>query len=140
MQENVIKPPEYFRALWSFCIEPKTLKYSWKWNELIVAIETFGVFKKAAVYLTCAASNDGLRCEANSLIQWHAIKWLKTGGVEIYDNGEAFPFSKDKKKRALSNFKQSFGGKLRPLPRVVRYKRGLLSTPYNFLNCFKRGL
>ena len=142
-RRNGIKPHpfEYFRALWSFCVERGTLKiFLAEWNGVIVAIETFGVFKEAAVYLTGAASNDGLRCEANSLIQWHAIKWLKTGGVEIYDNGEAFPFSKDKKKRALSNFKQSFGGKLRPLPRVVRYKRGLLSTPYNFLNCFKRGL
>lgn len=87
-----------------------------------VAAENFGVYKRAAIYWTGAASAKGLAAEANSLLQWTAMQWMMTNGIEWYETGEAFPHASAGKQKGLNDFKKSFGGELYP------YYRGRLSA------------
>ncbi len=108
-------PMPYFQAIWNNFL---TKGYSYilfaVHNDKVVAAENFGVYKKAAVYWTGAASRDGLSLEANSLLQWSAMQWMLEKGIEWYETGEAFPHLKDGKLKGLNDFKKSFGGILYP--------------------------
>lgn len=108
-------PKEYFEEIWkNFLVKRLSKIWFAEHNGEVVAAENFGVYKKAAIYWTGAASSKGLAVEANSLLQWTAMQWMVDSGIEWYETGEAFPHIKSGKLKGLSDFKKSFGGKLYP--------------------------
>jgi hypothetical protein len=108
-------PKAYFEAIWSNFVS-KGFSYILfaEWNGKVVAAENFGIYKKASVYWTGAASNQGLLLQANSLLQWTAMKSMIENGIMWYETGEAFPGARGGKSKGLNDFKRSFGGKLFP--------------------------
>jgi hypothetical protein len=113
----------YFAVLWD-CFFSKGLARVWvaELGGEPVAAENFGIYKQAAIYWTGAASTKGLESEANSLLQWTAMQWMLSNGIEWYETGEAFPQFSDGKYKGISDFKKSFGGSLYP------YFKGRLGT------------
>lgn len=108
-------PIEYFDGIWKYFYSKGLAHILFaEVNGQVVAAETFGVYKKGANYWTGAASEKGLACNANSLIQWYAIQHFIDSGLDFYDVGEAFPEAESGKRKGLDRFKRSFGGKLRP--------------------------
>lgn len=116
-------PKAYFEAIWRDFI---THGFAWVFLAMhegeVVAAESFGVFKEAAVYWTGAASKKGLSLQANSLIQWSAIRQMLAHGLKWYETGEAFPGIYEGKLKGLNDFKRSFGGDLYPI-----YRGGMIS-------------
>lgn len=80
----------------------------------VIAAASFGLYKNAGHYWTGAASPDGLRSGANSLLQWTAMTMMIERGALWFESGEAFPHKSAGKERALSDFKKSFGGEIYP--------------------------
>ena len=111
----------YFGAIWDRFLGTGFARV-WiaELNGEAVAGENFGVYKQAAIYWTGAATANGLKVEANSLLQWTAMQWMIDNGVEWYETGEAFPQHRAGKEKGLNDFKKSFGGSLYP------YYRGRL--------------
>jgi hypothetical protein len=109
-------PKAYFEAIWRELL-PQGLARVWiaELNGDAVAAENFAVYKGAAWYWTGAATTTGLDVEANSMLQWHAMRWMMCAGVRWYDTGEAFPQARSGKLKGLSDFKRSFGGELSPV-------------------------
>ncbi|MHC1783309.1 MAG: lipid II:glycine glycyltransferase FemX [Anaerolineaceae bacterium] len=111
-------PRAYFEAIWrDFLPNGLSRVFFAEYDGKVVAAENFGVYKKAAVYWTGAASEGGLEVQANSLLQWTAIQWMLEQGLEWYETGEGFPHLREGKRKGLNDFKKSFGGKLYPLYR-----------------------
>ena len=67
----------------------------------------FSVNGDTAVYLLGASSNDGLKCKASYLVQWHMIKMLKEKGFRNYDLGGCSP----KREQDTYRFKARICGK-----------------------------
>ena len=111
-------PRAYFEAIWRDFLT-SGLARIWFAEHAggIVAAENFGVYKRAAIYWTGASRREGLAVEANSALQWAAIRWMADAGIEWYETGEAFPQAPGGKDRGLNDFKKSFGGELYPLYR-----------------------
>lgn len=131
-------PKAYFEAIWQdFLSQGKAKVFFAEYNEQIVAAENFGVYKNGANYWTGAASKEGLAVQANSLIQWTAIRWMLENGIEWYETGEGFPFAREGKRKGLNDFKKSFGGKLLPFyrGRIITKKR--FYRVYELLKSFK---
>lgn len=106
---------EYFRVIWEkFLLKGRAAIWIAELDGEPVAAENFGIYKRAAIYWTGAASRKGLEVEANSLLQWTAMQWMIERGVEWYETGEAFPHLDSGKNKGLSDFKKSFGGTLFP--------------------------
>lgn len=127
----------YFEAIWRDFL-PAGLACCWfaEHDGEVVAAETFAVFKGAALYWTGAASDKGLRLEANSLLQWTAMQWMMDNGLEWYETGEGFPGNRTGKKKGLNDFKKSFGGKLYPYYKGTLPQRGILPALYRGLREF----
>jgi GNAT acetyltransferase-like protein len=108
-------PKDYFRVIWDRILS-KGLARVWiaELDGEPVAAENFGIYKRAAIYWTGAASAKGLEVEANSLLQWTAMQWMLNNGIEWYETGEAFPQLGAGKYKGISDFKKSFGGCLYP--------------------------
>jgi len=114
-------PREYFEASWQSLVATQLAHVLLAERDgVVVAAANFAVYKKGALYWTGAAAETGLEFGANALLQWRAIQWMLTQGVEWYETGEAFPNLKEGKLKQLSDFKKSFGGALYP------YYRGRL--------------
>lgn len=116
-------PKDYFRVIWDGFL-PKGLARVWiaELDGEPVAAENFGIYKQAAIYWTGAANAKGLDVEANSLLQWTAMRWMLNNGIEWYETGEAFPQFDSGKLKGVSDFKKSFGGRIYP------YYKGRLNT------------
>jgi hypothetical protein len=84
-------------------------------------------WKSGAFYNSGAANQEGLGCEANSLLLWTAIKAAAQRGDHHFDVGEAAPLTGSGKLAGLSNYKKSFGGRQYPL------WRGRRDTPVKWL-------
>jgi Acetyltransferase (GNAT) domain len=109
-------PDNYFRIIWDRFLAGGLARIWIAEHEgTPVAAENFGVYKQAATYWTGAASARGLDAEANSLLQWTAMRWMAGNGVEWYETGEAFPQATGGKEKGLNDFKKSFSGQLFPL-------------------------
>jgi CelD/BcsL family acetyltransferase involved in cellulose biosynthesis len=72
-------------------------------EDRLVAGGLFLVWRDRMVYLSGAASEEGYRVAASSLIQWSAVRMAVEAGVKSYDLGGVGVESIDK-------FKASFGG------------------------------
>jgi lipid II:glycine glycyltransferase (peptidoglycan interpeptide bridge formation enzyme) len=128
-------PIEYFEGIWkSFYARDWAYILFAEVNGQVVAAETFGLYKNAANYWTGAANEKGLACNANSLIQWHAIRHFIDIGLGFYDVGEAFPDSTSGKQRGLDLFKRSFGGELYPILRGRIVTRKILYILFKFFS------
>ncbi len=111
-------PRTYFEAIWKdFISRGMANAFFAEYNGQVVAAENFAVYKNAAVYWTGATNELGLAVQASSLIQWSAIQWMISQGIEWYETGEGFPNLLSGKLKGLSDFKKSFGGELFPLYR-----------------------
>lgn len=82
----------------------------------VIAAQTFAVHNQAAVYWTGASCDEALQLGANNLLQWTAMRSLPDAGVQWLEHGEAFPNANGKLK-GLNDFKRSFGGVARPVPK-----------------------
>jgi len=133
-------PKAYFKAIWeNFLVNNLVLILIAEKEGRPVAAENFGIFKRSAVYWTGAANNEGLELQANSLIQWTAMKILKEKQCLYYETGEAFPHIFTGKMRGLNNFKRSFGGELYPLYRgrqILNKKRYILREVWRMVHEF----
>jgi hypothetical protein len=111
-------PRAYFEAIWHDFL-PHGLARVWiaERDGIVVGARNFAVDKAAALYWTGAASEEALDLGANSLLQWRAMDWMITEGIEWSESGEAFPAARSGKSKGLSYFKESFGGELYPLYR-----------------------
>ncbi len=109
-------PRAYFALVWqAFLATGRARVWFAELDGQVVAAANFALFKGAAWYWTGAASRRGLAVEANSLLQWTAMRTFAGQGVEWHESGEAFPGAPaGSKKRRLSEFKRSFGGELYP--------------------------
>jgi hypothetical protein len=113
-------PRAYFAAIWrDFLAAGLARVFVAERERQPVAAANVGVYKHAAVYWTGASSDEGLKTQANSLLQMAVMEHLALSGVTHYELGEAFPDTTEGKLRGLDDFKRSFGGDLRPLPRGV---------------------
>ena len=131
-------PIEYFDGIWKYFYSKGLAHILFaEVDGQVVAAETFGVYKNAANYWTGAANEKGLACNANSLIQWHAILHFIDIGLKFYDIGEAFPDSVSGKQRGLDLFKRSFGGTLYPLFRGRIVTRKSLYFMFKFFNIIR---
>ena len=129
-------PKAYFEGIWNNFLS-KNLVYILiaEKNDIPVAAENFGIYKQAAIYWTGASSDLGLSMQANSLLQWTAIQWMKDNNINFYETGEAFPHVTVGKLKGLNDFKKSFGGDLYP------YYRGRMIINKNIfylMDCLKR--
>lgn len=79
-----------------------------------IAAASFAIFKNAAFYWTAAATDQGRRAGAPSLLIWEGIGEACRRGAEMLDIGDALPDAQDAKLRGLDDFKASFGGILTP--------------------------
>lgn len=106
---------DYFRNIWDSFFT-KGFAHVWiaELDGEPVAAENFGIYKRAAIYWTGAASAKGLDVEANSLLQWTAMQWMLSNDLQWYETGETFPQYSAGKHKGLSDFKKSFGGSLYP--------------------------
>lgn len=117
-------PKAYFETIWNkFQTAGFAAIYFAEQKGQVIAAENFALFKKAALYWTGAATDEGLAASANSLIQWTAMQDMIRQGIEWYDVGAGFPHYREGKLRSLSDFKKSFGGTLVP------FFRGRLDVP-----------
>jgi len=108
-------PKAYFEAIWrDFKSNGMAQVWFAEVDGNVIAAENFGVYKKAAIYWTGAANSDGLKLEANSMLQWAAMQWMLDSALEWYETGEAHPFAMDAKSKGLNDFKKSFGGEMYP--------------------------
>ncbi len=111
-------PKAYFEAIWrNFLARGLAYGFFAVYQNEVVAAETFGVYKNAAIYWTGAASARGLKLQASSFIQWTAMKQMQSDGVLWYETGEAFPNAQAGKLKGLNDFKRAFGGELYPFYR-----------------------
>lgn len=124
-------PRAYFAAIWRDLL-PAGLARVWiaEADGRAVAAESFALYKGAGLYWTGAANKRGLELDANSLIQWRAMRWMADNGVEWYETGEAFPGARDGKRKGLNDFKRSFGGRLHPFYRGALDGRGWAARFY----------
>jgi len=122
-------PKAYFEGIWKNFLSKK-LAYILiaEKNGVPVAAENLGIYKHSAVYWTGASSAHGLSMQANSLMQWTAIQWMKENDICFYETGEAFPHLTYGKLKGLNDFKKSFGGDLYP------YYRGRMIINKNIFN------
>lgn len=108
-------PYTYFEKIWAnFLKEKLCVIFFAEQKGEIIAAENVAFYKEGAIYWTGASNNKALDVNCNSLLQWHAMKWMKDHGVKWYESGEAFPYSPAGKQKKLSDFKKSFGGQLTP--------------------------
>lgn len=120
-------PKRYFEAIWEYFLDRGYAKIFFaEHNGIAIAAENFTFYKGSANYHTGASNSAGLKLNANTAIQWHAIEWMVSNDLQWYDVGEAFPDSQGKRGR-LSKFKRSLGGELYPLYRGRRFGFPLLS-------------
>jgi hypothetical protein len=83
----------------------------------VQVLDSFGMdtYKGGGWYWTSAALEEGTRLAAPNVLQWEAIKRLVAAGDRWYDTGKAAGDDAEPKARAISDFKRSMGGELRPL-------------------------
>jgi lipid II:glycine glycyltransferase (peptidoglycan interpeptide bridge formation enzyme) len=111
-------PRAYFAAIWrDFLTHGLAQVYLAEHDGRVIAARNFGVYKQAALTWTAAGEDAAGPLGANALLQWQAMRTFAQAGLEWMETGEAFPGAEDAKQRGLSAFKESFGGKLRPLYR-----------------------
>lgn len=113
-------PVAYFRKI-SHLLNPDfTRMFIAELNGKIVAADNIAFFKEMALYWTGASTDEGIKSNANKLLQWHAIQWCIDQGIRFYESGKAFPDAeKGSKLAGLTFFKKHFGGELHPFRRVV---------------------
>lgn len=132
-------PRAYFESIWQdFLSHGKARVFFAEYDGQVVAAENFGVYKNGANYWTGAGSEEGLAVQANSLIQWTAIRWMRDNGIEWYETGEGFPYVREGKRKGLNDFKKSFGGKLLPFYRGRMIMKPRYYRFYEMLKSFKR--
>lgn len=89
-------------------------------DDKILAADNIAIFKNSALYWTGASTDEGMKSNANKLLQWHIIQWCIKHHINYYESGEAFPNAeKNSKLAGLTFFKKHFGGKLHPFRRAV---------------------
>ncbi len=127
-------PFSYFESIWRDFVS-KNLAKVWvaEFQGEAIAAENFGLYKNAGLYWTGAATQLGLKLEANSLLQWHAMQWMVGAGIEWYETGEAFPGVAEGKLRGLNDFKRSFGGELYPYYKGVLRAKGMFGLLYKII-------
>lgn len=132
-------PRAYFEAIWTNFLSTGLAHILFaEYEGQTVAAENFGVYKQAGLYWTGAASQQGLSINANSLLQWEAMKWMVEHGISWYETGEAFPYIKGGKLKGLNDFKKSFGGTLYPFYRgriLTRKRAHSIVSFYREIRC-----
>ncbi|MBN43119.1 MAG: hypothetical protein CL573_06495 [Alphaproteobacteria bacterium] len=119
-----VKPNAYFETIFcDFIANDRAIGFCAQGPDgQTIAIHVFGIYKQGALYWVVASNPEALRCGANDLVQWHAIRTFAKRGITYYECGEAFPGTPDGKLRRISDFKKGFGGDLAP------YYRGNLNS------------
>ncbi len=109
-------PLAYFERIWSDFFEKGLCRvFMAERDGRTIAAVNISLYKDAAEYWTGASSQEALKTGANSLLQWTAIRWMRSEGLAFYNCGEAFPHATTGKHKGLNDFKRSFGGYLSPL-------------------------
>lgn len=113
-------PKAYFKKMHEF-LQPHFVEmFVAEQDGKILAADNIALFRGRALYWTGASTEEGMKSNANKLLQWHAIQWCMSNGIEYYESGEAFPDAeKGTKLAGLTFFKKHFGGKLHPFRRVI---------------------
>jgi hypothetical protein len=83
-------------------------------------------FDTGANYNTGCSRTEALRCGANYLVLWEAIRAAKSEGLRWFEVGAIFPFSEDQKQQGLTRYKTKFGGEAH---RFFRCEMPLHSRP-----------
>lgn len=129
-------PKEYFEAIWSnFHAKGFSRIFIAEKEGKIIAADNFGVYKTSSIYWTGASNRVGLSTQANSLLQWTAMQWMKENNIKFYETGEAFPHVTDGKLKGLNDFKKSFGGDLYPF---YRGRMVINKKMFEIMNIIKR--
>ncbi len=81
----------------------------------VVAAQNTGIWKGGALYWS-GASLDERGGGDNRLLFDAQIMAARSAGCQLYDTGQAYPFTKDPKEKGLSDFKASFGAMLSRFP------------------------
>lgn len=127
-------PKAYFEAIWRYFI-PQGLARVWvaEHDGQLIAAQNFGLYKRAGIYWTGAASQRGLELEAHSLLQWTGMRWMIDQGFVWHETGEAFPGARAGKLKGLNDFKRGFGGDLYPFYKGAMKLRGWPARLYRCL-------
>jgi lipid II:glycine glycyltransferase (peptidoglycan interpeptide bridge formation enzyme) len=98
-----------------------------------LAIITVARHGKWAWYMHSATGMKHRNRKANYLLQWHAITWAKSHGVEFYDfRGIPDILEPDQEMYGVYDFKQGFGGAVRRvIPTMDRVLNPLIYYPYS---------
>ena len=101
---RVSHPLSFFQRLITLTAEGRLLCLTADVNGRNVANAIFLIDRSRMLYLSGTANDEGMKCAANSLIQWEAMRSAICSGITEYDMGGLGVTSIDK-------FKLSFGGR-----------------------------
>jgi hypothetical protein len=108
-------PKAYFEFIWNHfysITEAKIWIAELEGN--VIAGQTFSIHHGVATYWTGASNNSARSCGANTLLQWEAIRYFQSVGLDFFENGWNSE-EKTTKAGTISKFKESFGGSLKPI-------------------------
>lgn len=88
-----------------------------------IAAVNYGIYKDKAVYWTGASDEAAYKLGANHFLHWKMIQDLYSRGVTSLDMGEVFFKHSSPKIQGIVNFKQGFGGSLRPCFKSIMEKK-----------------
>jgi hypothetical protein len=116
-------PPSYFEAIFRDFVPRGLARVLFaEIDGRVVAAQNTALYKGGALYWTGASSNDRGKGANRALFDLQ-ISHARASGFEVYEAGEAFPGSSDRKLAGLSEFKGGFGGQLQPFFRGRRVLR-----------------
>ena len=108
-------PRAYFEYIWNhFYSNAEAKIWIAELEGNVIAGQTFSIHRGVATYWTGASNNSARSCGANSLLQWEAIRYFQSVGLDFFENGWNSD-EKTTKAGSISKFKESFGGSLKPI-------------------------
>ncbi len=139
-------PRRYFELIWNHFVRTgQALVFFAEKEGKVLSADNEIFFKGAVSGWTAAGLREAGAIGANNLLHWHAIRWAREAGAELYESGEAFPGAGEGKEKGLDGFKKSFGGDLYPIYRghlelgggQPGFLRRMLRHPLRFLRSAK---
>lgn len=108
-------PYQYFEAIWNYFKPIGLCKFFLaKKDGKLIAADNIAIYKNKSLYWTACSSEESMKTGASKLLQWKIIEWAHDNGITEHEVGEVFPDApKGDKRHGLTEFKQTFGGKLR---------------------------
>ncbi|ETZ04416.1 lipid II:glycine glycyltransferase FemX [Holospora undulata] len=88
-----------------------------------VSAVNYGIYKDKAVYWTGVSYESAYKLGANHFLHWKMIQELHSRGIAYLDMGEVFFKHSSPKIQGIVNFKQGFGGVLRPCFKSIVEKK-----------------